>query len=504
MGSRLNVIFCIVTALLFVFSITVNANSSGNSNDIDDIEPIVSIIQDDGVEFTQTINFSGTSNVPLANLYWKIHEINSGDLLSDLGDTLNSSNIFSDVEIINDQWHWELSIPSLNLDCVCKLSVYYNGTDNLSNLPLDSIIFYYGTSNHFPIIEFIPSYQAQTSIGYTNLTYQIISPSYMSNHPITLANSTSFKAKICSYTGSTCESEPFIIDLAHSNLDQNIYQLTINHSNLGLDDGNWLFEIGYRDSALRYSNIDVKVITFDSSPPIVQIFGKAMVSDMDIELYSVEYNDGYVNSKVGITWTIFEPNGEIRAASPMEKIDENSIELQFTKSGVWKISVLVIDSVGLYNSSNFTVTVSNKNPSININFDNTTIVNNQRVKVFDNDLWIIDASKSNDTINDLDDLRFEWFANNQLISINGSIYSFDLQGIGKFEIKLILHDSDGGSDVFEFTLDIENTNNQGIQSKNTLLYPAIILIIVLSITSFTWLLKRRGGNFNLPKWGNND
>ena len=146
--------------------------------------------------------------------------------------------------------------------------------------------------------------------------------------------------------------------------DAGTFNVEIDKTHLELADGNWNLKIFLRDSFLRLSNHVEMVLTFDTSPPEVNILGAESSVEMNYELYSANVDDGYDNSLIAITWTITEPSGLTRGVLQSEMVTDTSVGLNST-SLVIGISVFALDSAGYYTKESVIIVVANIPPQIN-------------------------------------------------------------------------------------------------------------------------------------------
>ena len=213
-----------------------------------------------------------------------------------------------------------------------------------------------------------------------------------------------FKAEICQYGGISCVSETKQVVLNHSIQSDGTFVVEINQHFLELDDGNWYFEIYLRDSYLRLSNVDQKVLTFDTMPPQVEILGTNNATEMDLEVFAVNIDDGYDSSLVALTWTITEPSGIVRGLSADEFVSNSSVKVEFNQSGVWNISVLAMDSVGFFTKQYHEVFIENIAPEISLQVSTIESEDSGKIVATTSQSWYIDASMTQDTSNDVENL----------------------------------------------------------------------------------------------------
>ena len=454
----------------------------------------LTIDQADGQQFIEYLNLTGTSIFPASELIWSISEILPEVELNQ--NIINESNIFEIVTVEDNLWYWELSIYVGDFNCSCKFSIMHQHSNNNHQ---SNILVYLGESNHIPIIENIPSFQSHDDDSDVVLKYAVTWP-FNNGELINGLNISLFKAEICQFSGEACVSNSFVIELPYTVLNDGIHMIQINQEEIQIDDGNWLFNIIYRDSYLRSSNLDSKVLTFDSNPPNVTIFGGQNTTEMSQTIYSILVDDGYDSSSIAITWTLTNPDGNIRALFDSEIFDDYSAKISFNKSGNWSINVLAIDSVGHYTRISHLVDVENTPPVIimnsvdEINPDMTFDVNSE---------WYIDASNSVDTVNDQTNLIFQWYVDGSMIH-NGMNFSQNvLSKPGSYDIELLITDDDGAEDGYQFTLTLKpyyETSEEASFSPvivGSISFITIIILLLLIIT-----LKKSNGDFKLPKWKN--
>ena len=287
-----------------------------------------------------------------------------------------------------------------------------------------------------------------------------------------------FRAEVCQYSGEACVSNPFILELTYSILNDGLYMIQIHQTDLQINDGNWLFNIIFRDSYLRSSNLDSKVLTFDSHPPNVTIFGDQNITEMNQTVYSIMIDDGYDSSNVAITWTLTNPDGNIRALFDSEIIDDYSSKISFNKSGNWSINLLAIDSVGHFTRVSHVVDVRNTNPVINI-YSNDEITSGMSFDVASE--WYLDASTSVDTANDKANLNFQWFLDGTVIHTGKNLSKNVISQAGYYEIILIVSDDDGAQDTFQLSLTLKQdsaTNDDASFSPVILASISFVVILI--------------------------
>ena len=491
MSSRAIATFTVV----FFVMVSILPNNSAASNSSVEDDPFIVINTESGLIFEEMINISGQSNIPAAELLWSINHIHPVDTLLVNDDQIMSSSTFSQVSIVDDTYNWELSVPVDGLNCTCTFSV--SALNNLDSTK-STIILFIGQNSHFSVINHIPSFQnfADNQVKY--LSYEIISPDTSSLNIPEISDSFAFKANICQYSGNSCVTESIQLEINHTVQDDGTFLLEIDKTHLEIGDGNWNFEIFLRDSYLRFSNSDNQILTFDTNPPLIEILGTNKTQEMGLEVFSTNIDDGYDSSLVAITWTISEPNGMLRGLVDGEYISDSSISIQFNQSGEWNISVLAIDSVGYFTKQSHIVYVQNVVPIISLNSSLETS-NNMGLEFDLDELWFIDASLTFDTVNDIDDLTFTWFLDDEIIHVGKSLSNEQLNKSGNHEIILIVTDNDG--DTAQSTVEIILNSEDDTEDDSNIIAIVTILIIVLLATMLLMRFRKEDVSFNLPKWG---
>ena len=477
-----------------------NHNGKQNQSDF-----LITIDQNDGDIFTQSLNLSGNSNIPPTDLSWKILDI--GDNRGT--EIVMESSYFSEIQFNDGIWNWYINETIEDIFCTCILEITNFYEENTTNIPADmtahiSTIIYIGDIIHNPYLVPGENYQNEISNTQSVFGYELILPNMMSDGTlIEIENQSSFIAKVCLLNQYVCMSETQNIELDFINTQHSSFSVILNQSKLGLQDGIWKFEIQYLDPFLRLSNIHEQIVTFDSNPPVAIIFGQQSANEMETNVYSLSVDDGYIGSKVSATWTIYVPNHGIRSLSQDEIIDESTTSITFDESGEWIISVLIMDSAGHYLRENLSVIVKNLEPNLLIQADGLVLTNDDVIKFNGRENIILDAGLSSDTDNDQDSLIYMWYLDGELLSNNITIIESDLpEGSSSYFITLKVLDDDGAFSELSFLIEVEEDNDD--QSSKLLI--GIFMIISL-VTALVIIFVRRAKNsddagFTMPRWRN--
>ena len=315
-----------------------------------------------------------------------------------------------------------------------------------------------------------------------------------------IVNEVIFMADICQYSGNSCVSETSQIVLNHSLSENGLYVVELNQDYLGLNDGNWYFEIFVRDSFLILSNVDEQVLTFDTTPPQVEILGSEEANEMESKVFAASVDDGYDSSLVALTWTITEPNRVVRGLFSGEYISDSSVKIEFNQSGTWNISVLAIDSVGHYARQYHKVIVENLAPEISLQSSSDQTSDALIIVSEASKMWYIDASMTQDTSNDIDNLVFQWYVDGEIIHTGKNLSNTIFSETGNHDVTLVVTDNDGSSTESSIQIRIESDAQSSSDGVSILLILSCIILLGLTIILIIRFTKE-DKSFNLPKWG---
>ena len=93
------------------------------------------------------------------------------------------------------------------------------------------------------------------------------------------------------------------------------------------------------------------------------------------------------------------------------------------------------------------------------------------------ELWVIDASLTFYTVNDIDELTFTWLLDDEIIHVGKSLSNEQFNKSGNHEIILIVTDNDG--DTAQSTVEIILNSEDDSENGSNIIAIAIILIVVL-------------------------
>ena len=207
MGKRVVTVTC---TIFLVFSMLLSNTSAESGKSHHNPSEELTINQIDGEHFIEYLNLSGSSIFPASELSWSIYEISPG--IENNDESINQSNIFEKVTIENNVWFWEVSIYVGQLNCTCDFTIKHESQNHHHH---STILVYLGESNHFPIIESIPSFQLPSDTYDVVLNYAVTWPS-SDDGSLDGLNISMFKAEICQYSGEACVSSSFSVELPYT------------------------------------------------------------------------------------------------------------------------------------------------------------------------------------------------------------------------------------------------------------------------------------------------
>jgi len=114
--------------------------------------------------------------------------------------------------------------------------------------------------------------------------------------------------------------------------------------------------------------------------------------------------------------------------------------------------------------------------------------------------WMLNASGSYDSLNDVDNLIFEWFIDGVKLDSNSPILTnSDIIIDSSTEIRLIVYDDDQLSDNITFTISVSQSEDESI-SVVVILLSGVSVSFISIIIIVKLFLRRDSTSFELPKW----
>ena len=460
--------------------------------------------QVDGYHSTDLLNLNGTANMPLHAAQWRIHDHQADPETPPLvtGDYLSSVTPSGE-----QRWSWTLVVDVSQLNCTCVLTIT-QGDEHHS--PRAHIYLYLGETSHRPILQQpIPSTYLLVG-GELEIDIEAITPAGTLNESV-------ISFTVCEAPNAVCLKEPEPMKL-NSTLSDKLH-LSLNASTLALADGIWKITVVLSDRTLTSSNLISYTLQLDRHAPVVVLTSSvqqsqaslAMEDDSPVEgvviegeevFFTAEISDGYEGESEVLTWSKVSPHGQVSTFSEASFITPASLKFLPDVAGEWSVILLVRDSAGHLVRTTSTFNVANAAPVAQVFLDGLQIQQDDVLAAPTGDSWVLNASKTTDTSNDLSSLRYQWYVDGTLIQSQGPVFdSAEINTTGTHEIELVVVDDDGAESRLVFSLEIPQDQVSGSEGMLGGNYFTLGLVFIIVIAGF--LLARMGSpgtETSLPKW----
>ncbi|MGY8727594.1 MAG: PKD domain-containing protein [Candidatus Poseidoniales archaeon] len=476
--------------------------------------PALTLFQDDGLIFNDTLYLNGSSTVPLTNFEWLLVDISN-----ELKIPLDSGKLTFVHAVSEAEWEWNLVLNVSSYNCTCELIVF----DTYSNSPpLTSKVIYIGSQNHHPVLlPFLSPYQSSHPVHLVaDQNMELVVPVVT---PIGSGSEFFVKLGICPAPNGFCLNE--MIDYFDFNFTSESQELKLifDPDNMNLDDGYWLFNITVVDALLRTSNTEHFMVLFDQTEPSVTLTcdledsslaidgteilpSKSRVEEFSPISFSASVEDGYSGGDNIFTWTLLLPDGSRRALLANEQVTDTVISLKPDIPGTWVVELLVRDTAGWLVHSSIEFEVQNIAPIIQIELDSHVITEGSTVTLTEGETWELNSSKSSDTINDNSDLLYTWYVNDHTFATGETtLQSSDFSESGLYDVRLVVEDNDGASSEVSFKVHISETVSPDTFNAKAMLLSVSIIVLIVFVIGFIISSSRRNSNqTTVPKWIVND
>ena len=180
----------------------------------------------------------------------------------------------------------------------------------------------------------------------------------------------------------------------------------------------------------------------------------------------------------------------------------SSVSFTPDEAGEWTVELLVRDSAGHLVRASSSIMVENVPPQAHLFLDGLTVNDGDMVMFPQGTDWILNASQSLDTENDLFGLNYRWYVGEELVKNGGAtLNSGDFNKTGSHTLRLLVTDDDGAQSELSFTISVPSDSaagSEGMLGGNPF---TLGLVVVFSLSMF--LLVRMGRSSppeSLPKW----
>ena len=493
----------IVSVLMLLLTMPF-ASASGASTDSQMNGFQLDFFQVEGHHSTDLLNLNGTANMPLHAAQWRLFD-QQGD--ADSPPLLTGDYLSSVTPSGEQRWSWTLVVDVSQLNCTCVLTITQG--DELHS-PRAHINLYIGDTNHRPVLQQPMQSMYLLAGGDLEISIDAITPFG------TLDDSV-ISFTVCEAPNAVCLKEPEPMKM-NATLSDKLH-LHLNATTLTLDDGIWKITVVLSDRALTASNPISYTLQLDRNAPVVLLTSSiqqlqpslGMAEDGSVEavvyegeeiFFTAEVSDGYEGESEVLTWSKVSPNGQVSAFSDASFIPPASVTLRPDVAGEWSVILLVRDSAGHLVKTTSTFTVANTAPVAQVFLDGLQIQQADVLVAPTGDSWVLNATKTTDTDNDLTSLRYKWYVDGALIQTQGPVFdSAKINTTGSHEIELVVIDDDGAESRLVFSLDIPQDQVSGSEGMLGSNYFTLGLVFIIGLAGF--LLARMGSSepeTSLPKW----
>ena len=493
----------LVSVIMLLFTMPfapVSGAPSGSQTD----EFQLDFFQIDGYHSTDLLHLNGTANMPLHAAQWRIHDHqnnpDSPPLLT--GDYLSSVTPSGE-----QRWSWTLVVDVSQLNCTCVLTI--TQVDE-HHSPRAHIYLYLGETDHRPILQ--QPLQSTYLLAGGDLEIDIVAIT-----PSGALNDSVISFTVCEAPNAVCLKEPEPVRL-NSTLTDKLH-LHLNATTLTLDDGIWKITVVLSDRTLTASNSISYTLQLDRHAPVVVLTSSvqqsqaslAMVDESSVDaviyegeevFFTAEVSDGYEGESEVLTWSKISPSGQVSTFSDASFITPASVTFLPDVAGEWSVVLLVRDSAGHLVRTTSAFTVTNAAPMAQVFLDGLQIQQDDVLVAPSGDSWVLNASQTTDTSNDVSSLRYQWYVDGTLIQSQGAVFeSANINTTGSHELELVVVDDDGAESRLVFSLEIPQDQVSGSEGMLGGNYFTLGLVFIIGIAGF--LLARMGSTepeTSLPKW----
>ena len=476
-GNSISIGLVSILSMLIIAPVTLNSSQAELPS-----EPTLDFDQFDGIHFMNYINISGSSSVPLNSIeisLWNVTSEGQYDLLNSSSSLLTVTPLESELGTTYWLWNHEFNHESESCTCLVRISLL-----DQTDLESFGLTVYLGDSNHRPVLMYgSDTYQtSQIMLATENvgLGYKLLLPPNLVSFDGITNQDVLATFSACPAPFGICTDDYSPVTVLHE-LVNGYLTVTLETSVIDLTDGLYLVDFHVQTMTLRESNTLSQYLAVDRNPPNVTLSSISELSESETITVDLNVDDGYEGSSHTITWTIIEPDGELRAVSSTEILADNRLSFKADKQGVYQIFGLVRDVGGNFVNVEHNVTVINVQPQLDLRYDGFKITNNQTITVKSTDDWCFSANQTTDTVNDIDSLEYNWFVDGKsLLSGRSYLLSSDIKTDDWEEITLILTDNNGAGSSITFSVE-EQEPEKTSSLESITIWTTILFLLGLSI-----------------------
>ena len=446
--------------------------------------------QSDGFHFIDLINVSGSSSVPLNSVeitLWNVTSNGQYELMNSSTSLLSVSPFESDSGMT--YWLWTHEFTHHEESCTCFVRISLLEQTDLNSYGL---AIYLGNENHRPVLMFASESDQTSQIilasEEVSLSYDaLLPPNLLSSESGTLGFDVLTSYRVCPAPFGICTDDYSPVLIAHE-LVENELTITIETLSITLPDGLYLAEFYVQSMSLKESNYLTQYLALDRNPPNVTLSSLSELSESESITVDLDVDDGYEGSAYTITWTVIEPDGELRAVSQNEILSDNRLSFTTEEQGVYQIFGLIRDVGGNFVNVQHNVSVLNVEPVLDLRYDGFKISNDQIITVKSTEEWCFSANATTDTINDIGTLEYNWFVDGKsLLSGRSYLLSSDIDGDDWEQITLTSTDNDGATSSITFDVVEQEIQNDSSFQHFTFWSTFLLLLII----TFVILIRKK-------------
>jgi len=479
--------------LLLVFASNPLTSTTAGATDTTSPDSVtVTVDQERGTVFSEWLNVSGNSSVPLRDTAWAIVNISGQTPVT----VLEGPYLTSVRPVAEHAYAWELSVNLGSVECTCYLELEISGED-FESVSVRHVV-YIGEQHHRPVFldekhtsGHSQKFQENPLVlnGVEHVELPLVLPSLNASSLQTFGTLCEAPFEVC-LGAPVQESLPFVVQ-------DGTLLVELNSTEMGLHEGIWRIDVSVMDGLLRRSQ-DVRLtLIHDETPADVQL--SSPETALEAERFNVFANgdDGYAGSSYMVTWVLTEPSGDTRAPFSSEQITKTQLALNFSISGVYVIEATVRDLAGNTVTISTEARVLNLQPKAEITVDSLQIQDGATITLGPDHTWAINGNTSSDN----EVVEYLWVINNA--SSIRSISALDrthFAGVGSYHVELIVFDDDGASDASVVQLVIVDST-EPLAQDSFFSQATVGLLILILLACTAWLARQRTEfESDLPKW----
>ena len=482
-----------------------------------DYPPTISIDQPHGLVYDELVAVTGMvwdEAIP-SDLHWQLEK--NGEIELE-GSVLNSLTENLDWASSEERaWNWNLifNISSFT-PCACVLAIH--AVDQSQQITGDSIIVFGGADGEYiePHLLIDGPNQGEQWRGIISLTG---SAAEATDAALTIEWATLFSPQ-ASRSCSRGQLEEYVSVTEWNSATETVdtlgrFEVPIETADLA--DGWHLLVARASDGQGNYSATACTFVALHNQPPIAVITGPVELNESALAHFDASNSDDPVWGKSGLRFTFIVQSN--RSSFPPEVHDlgeTRSWGWYANQSGTFEVRVLVTDTSGLYSTNSTTVIVHNMEPLAAASIEGTSFDSDIVIRLPDTTHWVVDASLSTDTENDLGGLDYLWYIDGEPKAI-GREQVIRREWIGDERVTHLLTlkvtDDDGEADWVEVFIGIEGTQSDPLWVQPASLSEQLVnsvggnlnmllifMLALVAIAALTMRLTIHDSNSDIPRW----